>query len=118
MESNRRLGKRARTAIQNLDTAVWISAVSVWEIGTKVAVGRLDVRPTLMDEIEEEMSDSGFHRLSITFGHAFAVRFLPPHHRDPFDRMLIAQAQCEGLTLITADEQIEAYGVPTLDATT
>jgi PIN domain nuclease of toxin-antitoxin system len=116
MENNRRLGKRAKAAIQNHETTVWISSVSVWEINTKVVFGRLDVRPTLVDEIEEEMESSGFRRLPIDFDHAFALRFLPLHHRDPFDRMLVAQAQCEGLILITADEQVAAYDVPTLDA--
>jgi PIN domain nuclease of toxin-antitoxin system len=58
----------------------------------------------------------GFQPLTIEFRHAYAVRTLPLHHTDPFDRMLIAQAQCEGLTLLTADSQFAAYGVPTLNA--
>ena len=58
----------------------------------------------------------GFEPLVITFQHSFTVRSLPLHHADPFDRMLIAQAQCEGLTLLTADSQFADYGVPALDA--
>jgi PIN domain nuclease of toxin-antitoxin system len=118
MENSKRLGVRTKAAIQHSETTVWVSAISVWEINTKVALGRLDVRQTLVEEIEEEMLSSGFRRLPISFEHAFALRFLPLYHRDPFDRMLVAQAQCEGLTLITADEVIAAYGVPTLDAAT
>jgi PIN domain nuclease of toxin-antitoxin system len=118
MENSRRLSKRAKAVIQNHETTVWVSAVSVWEINTKAALGRLDVRQTLVEEIEEEMESSGFRRLPIHFEHAFALRFLPLHHRDPFDRMLIAQAQCEGLTLLTADDALQTYGVPVLDAST
>ena len=118
MENSRRLGKRARAAIQSDDATVCVSSVSVWEINTKVAFGRLTVRPTLVEEIEEEIDSSGFRRLSVEFEHAFALRRLPPHHRDPFYRMLIAQAQCEGLTLLTADDQLTAYDVRTLDAST
>ena len=118
MENNRRLGRRTKAAIHNPETTVWISSVSIWEINTKVAFGRLNVRPTLVDEIEEEMSSSGFRRLPIYFEHAFALRTMPPHHRDPFDRMLVAQARYEELTLITADEQMTAYAVPTFDAST
>ncbi len=118
IENSRRLGKRTKAIIQDDETAVWISAVSVWEISIKAALRRLDVSATLTDDLDEEMERSGFRQLPIEFEHAFAVRCLPLHHSDPFDRMLVAQAQCEGLTLITADPAIFSYGVPTLDAAT
>jgi PIN domain nuclease of toxin-antitoxin system len=101
---------------QDDETGVWVSAVSIWEISIKAALGRLDVKRNAADELADEMERSGFRRLPIEFEHAFAVRELPLHHADPFDRMLVAQAQCEGLTLITASGIIGDYGVPTLDA--
>jgi PIN domain nuclease of toxin-antitoxin system len=116
IENNRRLGKRARAEIQNNDAAIWISSATIWEISIKAAIGRLDVHPSFENALRLEIENSGFQSLPVTFDHAFAVRHLPLHHTDPFDRMLIAQAQCEGLTLLTVDSQFADYGVPTLDA--
>jgi PIN domain nuclease of toxin-antitoxin system len=116
IENNRRLGKRARAEIQNNNTTVWISAVTIWEISIKAAIGRLDVHPSFEIALPMEIDSSGFQSLPVGFDHAFTVRTLPLHHTDPFDRMLIAQAQCEGLTLLTVDSHFADYGIPTLDA--
>ncbi len=89
-----------------------VSAVSIWELEIKRAVGKLK----LPGDPAALVDYSGFDRLQITFEHASAAGRLPLHHRDPFDRMLIAQARVEGLTLITADEQLGAYDVPLLVA--
>jgi len=116
IENNRRLGKRARATIQNDASTVWISAATIWEISIKAAIGRLDVQSAFERALPAEMERSGFREMPVAFAHAYAVRHLPLHHADPFDRMLIAQAQCEGLTLLTADSQFAAYSVPILDA--
>jgi PIN domain nuclease of toxin-antitoxin system len=118
IENNRRLGKRAKVIIQNDETAIWVSAVSIWEISIKTVLGRFDIERSFVGRYHEEMERSGFRRLPVNFDHAFAVRELPLHHADPFDRMLVAQARTEGLTLLTCDRVLEEYGVPVLDAST
>jgi len=89
---------------------VFVSAASAWEAAIKAAVGRLE----LPDTIEAGVLASGFEKLLITFSHAERAAGLPPHHRDPFDRMLVGQAQAEGLTLITHDRLLEPYDVEIL----
>jgi PIN domain nuclease of toxin-antitoxin system len=116
IENSRRLGKRTKSIILNDRTTVWVSAATILEIGIKAGMDRLDVSPLFLDELVPELSRSSFRSLPIQFDHAFTVRALPPHHRDPFDRILVAQAQCEGLTLVTADPLLPRYPIPTLDA--
>jgi PIN domain nuclease of toxin-antitoxin system len=89
---------------------VFVSAASAWEAAIKMSLGRLDLPATL----EEGVLASGFEKLLITFSHAEQAARLPYHHRDPFDRMLVAQAQAEGLTLVTHDRLLEPYGVEIL----
>jgi PIN domain nuclease of toxin-antitoxin system len=98
------------------DSTIWVSAVCVWEISIKAALRRAGAERTFYDVLSHELDLQGFHQLPITFQHALAVRNLPLHHGDPFDRMLIAQAQHENLTLLTADPRIGLYGARTLDA--
>src|SRR5215469_18716923 len=112
LRNSTRLGKRARTLILAEETLVWVSSASIWEISIKAALGRLDLRDPFEEQLPAEMERSGFRNLPFSFEHALAVRHLPLHHADPFDRMLIAQAQCEELTLMTADAAITAYDVP------
>ena len=116
LEDSPQLGNAARRAIKAIENTCVISVVSAWEIAIKTAVGRLTLNLD-PDESIPELFLLGFQPLSIQFRHAFTVRHLPLHHADPFDRMLLAQAQCEGMTLVTADERFAAYGVPALDAT-
>jgi PIN domain nuclease of toxin-antitoxin system len=111
-----RLGKEARSLIRSDDTLIWVSAASIWEMSIKAPLGRLDRLPPFENELRIELEQSDFRPLPITFDHAQAVSKLPLHHRDPFDRMLIAQARCEDLTLLTADPAIAAYDVRTIDA--
>jgi len=92
------------------DPDVWVSPVTVWEVATKESIGKLEGPQGL----SEEIAQSGFRPLPVTFTHAVAVGRLPLLHRDPFDRMLIAQARCEGLTLVTRDRQIHRYEVDVL----
>jgi PIN domain nuclease of toxin-antitoxin system len=89
---------------------VFVSAASAWEAGIKRALGRLE----FPDSLEAGVLASGFEKLHITFSHAERAASLPSHHKDPFDRMLIAQAQAEGLTLVTHDRVLEPYDVEIL----
>lgn len=98
---------RSRIATADL---VFVSVASAWEVAIKVALGPLD----LPDTMEAGVLASGFEKLLITFSHAERAAALPPHHGDPFDRMLVAQAQAEGLTLVTRDRRLEPYAVEIL----
>jgi len=89
---------------------VYISPATVWEVAVKQAVGKL-LRPA---DLPERIRDSGFRELPVTSEHAIAAGRLPPLHRDPFDRMLVAQAQCADLTLATRDPDIQQYRVSIL----
>ena len=106
------LGRQARALIAKAENQVFVSAATGWEIAIKKAMGRL-VAPDDLDGIVEE---EGFDKLPISFFHGERAGELPPLHRDPFDRMLIAQAQTEGLELVTADKMIPRYPVKTIDA--
>jgi PIN domain nuclease of toxin-antitoxin system len=86
--------------------AVLVSAASVWEIGIKVALGKLDLD---MDELIHDFTASGFQRLGVTWEHGRAVRDLPDLHRDPFGRLLVAQAMIEPLHLVTSDRLLARY---------
>ena len=101
------LGPRCRQMISNDRNQVFVSAATTWEISIKMAIGKLRA-PEDMDSVVE---DEGFSKLPISLYHGQLAGSLPAHHRDPFDRMLIAQAQAEGLILITADENISLYNL-------
>jgi len=106
------LGASAREAIAQPDGLVFVSAVSIWEIVIKKSLGKLVVP----DELPEAVRSQPFHFLEMTVEHAFRVGELPMHHRDPFDRLLIAQCLVEGLTLVTHDGDMARYHVPVLNA--
>lgn len=92
----------------DVDSEIFVSAASVWEVGIKQALGKL----TGEGRMAEHVRDSGFAVLPISAEHAIAATMLPLHHRDPFDRMLIGQALVEGLTVMTRDRVFGAYDVP------
>jgi PIN domain nuclease of toxin-antitoxin system len=106
------LSDSARKAIADERNEVFVSAASGWEISIKRATGKLKA-PDNLDALVEE---SGFTPLPITFFHGEQAGALPVHHKDPFDRMLIAQAQAEGLLIVTRDPWIPRYGIKTLAA--
>jgi PIN domain nuclease of toxin-antitoxin system len=110
-DEGRRLAAEARRAIADADS-VYVSAASAWEVAIKIGLGRL--RPTRT--VEQAVDESGFLELPVTFRHAERVGKLPPHHRDPFDRLLIAQADVEELTLVTRDAVFARYGVGVIGA--
>jgi PIN domain nuclease of toxin-antitoxin system len=108
-EDNPRLKRGARSRIAEA-TEVYVSVASAWEVVIKQARGKLHMAVPFEAAIEI----NGFARMLIDFRHAASVAKLPPHHGDPFDRMLIAQALVEGLTLVTHDRQFERYRVPVI----
>jgi PIN domain nuclease of toxin-antitoxin system len=108
------LGRRSRAAISDPDNLVFVSAATAWEIAVKRRSGKLDAP----GDIATWIHDNGFDELSIDVQHAIASAELPWHHRDPFDRLLVAQARVEELTLVTGDADVLEYDVQTLDART
>ncbi len=110
LRDDRRLRSEVRAAIAAPRSLVHVSAASIWEAHIKARLGRLDVDGDLVAEIEE----NGFVELAMTATHAALSGSLPLHHRDPFDRMLVAQAGKESLRLVTHDEQLAAYDVEVL----
>ncbi len=107
----RPLGRRAEHAVRAADELLF-SAVSFAEIGVKAALGRLDVPADLVARVR----DAGVGALPLRAEHGLAVAGLPLHHRDPFDRLLVAQASLERLALVTADRRLHAYDVALVDA--
>lgn len=108
-----RLGAGARRAITRADD-VRLSVVSPWEATIKQALGKLDFPQDA--EIADSLARNGFTLLPVSLQHVTNLRLLPPHHRDPFDRLLIAQAQVEGLAIVTADRRFLDYDVAVIDA--
>ena len=109
LSGSRRLHAQARKAIANSGRA-FVSAATVWEITIKIALGKLE----FLGNVEEQLMLNNFLPLAITVPHAAAAGALPAHHSDPFDRMLIAQAKIESLTLMTHDVRLRDYDVPVL----
>lgn len=104
------LSNRHRKVLTSAEVEIYVSAVSVWEVAIKRALGKLSVPMEIFDQAQR----AGCQSLDTTWDHGRAVEALPSHHGDPFDRMLIAQANVEGLTLVTADRQFAAYEVDLL----
>lgn len=102
-----RVTKVARRALEDDHRPIFVSAVSVWEIATKRSLGKLDAPAGWARSLQSV----GLQPLPVTALHAEAVEHLPWHHRDPFDRLLIAQATVEEMPLVSADQQLEAYDV-------
>ena len=115
VEDNPKLGPKARAAMAS--SHVFVSTASAWEMSIKNALGRLDFDEPLEDWLPRELKRNGFQSLYVSLEHAIQAGQLPSYHHDPFDRMLIAQARLEGLTIITADEKFDGYQVVTMDAT-
>ena len=112
LEAPERLVDEARDAIASPANRVAVSAACVWELAIKQALGKLRL-PT---EFLAGIAAASFTPLSVTLEHAFAAGALPRHHDDPFDRMLVAQAQLEGLTIVTRDPALRRYEVTILGA--
>lgn len=109
-----RIAANARQAIKSSENSVLVSAASVWEIAIKASMGRLGIARADVMKLPRLIDTAGFDELPVLARHAVAVRTLPMHHRDPFDRLLVGQALAEDLVLVTTDPAIRAYDVLTL----
>lgn len=111
---NAQLSPSARRVISDPTTEPLLSVASLWEMAIKISLGKLTIQAPFAAFIPEQLHQNGIALLGITINHAAKVTALPFHHRDPFDRLLVAQAQSEQLTLISADAIFDAYGVTRL----
>ena len=114
LDGDNKLGLNAIEQISNPENDIYVSAATVWEMSIKQQMGKL-VAP---EDIESKVEQAGFSALPITLFHGQQAGKLPLHHKDPFDRMLIAQAQAEGLQIITQDKKFSSYGINIIDAST
>ena len=105
------LGKAARRVLSDTRNTVMVSAASAWEIATKVRLGKLPTAADLVADFQGQMEREGFQLLSVSVEHGIRGGLLPGPHRDPFDRMLIAQAQAEHLPIVSDEAVFDAYGV-------
>ncbi|WP_457637346.1 type II toxin-antitoxin system VapC family toxin [Oceanithermus sp.] len=105
------LSPAAREAIADGANEVYLSAVSVWELVIKMSLGRLELPEDTESFLARQLQQNGFRPLAMTLPHALAVRRLPSLHKDPFDRMLVAQARHEGLELVSGDEAVRRYPI-------
>jgi PIN domain nuclease of toxin-antitoxin system len=107
-----RLSQRASAALVDPRNAVWVSTICAWEMAIKVALGKLNVPRDVGLWLPVELDARRFTELPATIAHAAATEHLPLHHNDPFDRLLIAQAITQGLTIVTGDRVFQRYGIP------
>jgi PIN domain nuclease of toxin-antitoxin system len=105
------LSRRARRALANAETGCWLSLASCWEIAIKRSLGKLSIDGGIERFVSEQLAANGFRLLEIDLDDVARVANLPFHHRDPFDRLLVAQALRRDLRLVTADRAFAAYGV-------
>ena len=108
LSDDRKLATSGRQIIANPNNDVFVSSASVWEISIKTALGRLEIE---LDDLENAIARNGFRSLPIGFRHAITAGRLPAVHRDPFDRMLVAQASVEELRIVSHDRVFERYGL-------
>ena len=108
------LSATARTAIANEDSGIFISAASIWEIATKHRTGKLPGVAAIIADLDRVIADQGFIGMPINLRHGQVAGTLPGPHRDPFDRMLIAQAMLENLVLVSNEQLFDVYGVTRL----
>ena len=110
INGDKELSNTAKALVEADDSVNFISIASIWEIAIKISLGKLQLN-TPFEEISRQIENNGFHLLPITFEHTLQLSKLPYHHRDPFDRMLVAQSIVNRLTLISKDGDFENYGI-------
>ena len=110
---DKNLPDKTKSIIEDADNRCWVSIASLWEIGIKHSLGKLNIEIRL-DELFKIIEESGFEILTITPQHTLAVASLAFHHRDPFDRMLVSQAISDKLIIVTKDSILKQYAVETL----
>jgi PIN domain nuclease of toxin-antitoxin system len=106
-----RLSGLAKSTISDGDNGLFVSPATFWEIAIKISLGKYEIREEFADFFSRQMTQNGFTVLPITLEHAAIVAKLPVHHRDPFDRLLVAQAMWEGIPIISADRELDPYPV-------
>ena len=109
-----RLGKRAREVISNIESEVLLSIASLWEIAIKISLGKLELELLFPELVQRQLIANEIGLLPIDPRHLFALTDLPFHHRDPFDRLIIAQAMSEGIPVLSGDEEFQNYPVQTV----
>ena len=114
--SPERFSARARALVENREHVLYLSAASAWEIAIKHSLGKLHLPEPPVTYVPTRVAALGTQPLAIEHQHALHVATLPAHHRDPFDRLLVAQAQLDDLPILTADPLIGAYDVTTISA--
>ncbi len=113
-EGNPALSRRARAAIEEPGNQCYVSVVSLWEIAIKSSLGKLTLRVPFSDLVSRQLHESAVELLPLEPAHLVRLHVLPPHHKDPFDRVLVAQALFERLELVSRDPRLDAYGVQRL----
>ncbi len=116
--ASERLGPRTRALLADSANELFLSVVSAWEIVIKAQLGKLRVGAAPEDFVRTRLRLQSIASLELSLDHVLAVAHLPTHHRDPFDRAIVAQAQSEGLILVSGDRQLESYPVAFHDAAT
>ena len=105
------LPKATREILEDGANTLWLSLASVWELSIKVSTGKLQLTEPVIDLVQFQQAQSGIQILPITLAHLDLIETLPFHHRDPFDRLLIAQAKAENLILVSVDAAFDPYGI-------
>lgn len=111
-----RLSARARRLVTSPSNELLLSAASAWEIAIKAGLGKLRLPEPVADYVSSRMAETGVRGLAVEHVHALRVASLPRHHVDPFDRLLVAQADVEALPILTSDRTFRAYGIRVLPA--
>jgi len=106
-----RLSIAARQACADRQNTLWLSVASAWEMQIKTALGKLRLARPLGETVAQQQSVNGLQLISVELAHVLALQELPPHHKDPFDRLLIAQARSGDWDIVSNDRQFKAYGV-------
>jgi PIN domain nuclease of toxin-antitoxin system len=109
-----RIKEQVMTVLANPDNDLFLSLTSIWEMQIKIQLGKLQLNDALPDILRTQQVDNNLQILTINLSHIWSLENLPYHHRDPFDRLLIAQAQTEGMTLVSADGIFDLYDVDLL----
>jgi PIN domain nuclease of toxin-antitoxin system len=106
-----KLSPRVYNLLTNPNTEALLSIVSIWEMQIKLSLGKLQLKVSLPELVDDEIKRNRIELLQLDISHIYALSSLPQHHRDPFDRLLIAQSMSEGLEIVSVDENFDAYGV-------
>jgi PIN domain nuclease of toxin-antitoxin system len=108
------LSRTAKTAIADRSNEIYVSAICAWEIAIKLGIGKIQLSDPIDLFMSQGMRNAKAIELPVRTAHAIRAASLPLHHRDPFDRLLLAQAAVESLSIVTSDRQFESYGIPVI----